>query len=164
MPTLAIRLAALALPLGILSAGPIPLRLPNAPAAPATAAAEEAPAEPEAPKPASIPTLARTLEEGLSRVRFLERTVESSPAPDEVERSLPEIGTRMSELETKLSGIQPTQTSLRELNMARIDFMEVDSTLSGWESSLEAYATELDAARAELRTLEETWQATLTSE
>ena len=46
----------------------------------------------------------------------------------------------------------------------RVDWIAFDETLSAWELSLEKDATAVDDARAELKSLDETWKATLTDE
>ena len=154
----AIPLTAFAFALALFAAEPTPAPAPN------PALLSPPPAEPPPPAPASIPTLARTLEGGLSRVRLIEKTVERSPATAEIEHALPEITTRMTAMEATLSGARPVDVSYRELNTMRIEWMELDDTLSRWESSLERHATELADARAELKALEETWQATLSAD
>jgi len=156
MNATAIRLAALVLPLALMAAEPpAPAESP----APASPPAEAPPAP--APEPIALPTLARSLENGLSRVRFLERTATSSPAAATVERSLAATNARLAELESSLRAAGPDEVSYRELDRMRIDWLELDATLADWESSLERDATELDDARNELSSLDKTWTATL---
>ena len=159
MNATAIPLSAFAFSLALFVAEPTPAPASNPP----LLSAPPAEAPPVAPAPTPIPTLARSLEEGLSRVRVLEKTIERSPATAEIERALPEITTRLTAMEATLSGARPVDVSYRELNTMRIGWMELDETLSRWESSLERHATELADARAELKALEETWQATLSA-
>jgi small-conductance mechanosensitive channel len=147
------RLAAIVFPLALMAVEP---QAPPVTEAPATPPAEA----PPAPKPIALPTLARSLESGLSRVRFLERTVGPSPEAAKVE-SLSTTGARLTEMETSLRAAGPDEVTFRQFDRMRVDWMEFDDTLAAWEASLEKDATAVDDARAELKSLDETWKATL---
>jgi small-conductance mechanosensitive channel len=152
-----IRLATIVFPLALMAVEPQAPPVTDAPATP--------PADvPPSPKPVALPTLARTLESGLSRVRFLERTVGPSPESSKVEQSLSTTGVRLAEMETSLRAAGPDEISYRQLDKMRVDWIAFDETLSAWELSLEKDATAVDDARAELKLLDETWKATLTDE
>jgi potassium efflux system protein len=151
------RLAAIVFPLALLAVEP---KAPPEAEVPATAPAEA----PPSPQPVALPTLARSLETGLSRVRFLQRTLGQSAGSTEIERSLSATGARLENMEASLRAASPDEVTYRQIDRMRVDWLEFDATLAAWEASLEADATAVDSARAELKSLEETWNATLTDE
>jgi hypothetical protein len=151
----AIRLAFLTFPLAFLPAEP------PAPAVPPPPSTTTAPEPAPSPQPIALPTMARSLETGLSRVRFLQRTVGPSSVSTNIGRSLATTGTRLTEMEASLRAAGPDEVSYRQLDRMRVDWMAFDESLAHWESSLEAEATAVDAARTELKSLDETWKATL---
>jgi len=148
----AIRIAAFIFPLALIAAEP-----PATPAEPAAAA-------PKASKVIETPTLARSLERGLSRVRSLQKAAEPSKASAKVEQALPKATARLAEMGISLRAAGPDEVSFRELDMMRVEWMEFDTMLAGWESTLEAEAKFLDEARGELKSLDETWRATVADE
>jgi potassium efflux system protein len=153
--------AAYAFSLALMAAEPA---VPPATPAEAPPTSAPAPATAPAPAPVPIPTMARSLEAALSRVRYLERLAGSSPTVVNIERSLQATSARIASLEASLAAADPDDVSHRELNKIRINWMDLDATLSDWESSLETLGSDLENARLELRSLEETWQATLASD
>jgi len=161
MQKTAIRLAAFVFPLALIAAEPTPAPAP--PVTPAPAAAET-PDEPPPSKVIPIPTLARSLESGLSRVRSLQKWTAPSKASGRVEGSLATTNARLAEMEASLRAKGPDEVSYRELDRMRIDWLEYDAKLSDWESTLEDEARALDDARGELKSLDETWRATVVDE
>jgi small-conductance mechanosensitive channel len=157
MNAMTIRLAALVFPLALMAVEP-PAPKPEKPS-PAT------PVEaPPSPAPVAIPTLARSLESGLSRVRFLERAVVPSKASAKIERALSATSEQLAEMEASLRAAGPDEVSYRELDRMRVDWMELDATLATWESLLETDAKALDDASGELKSLDEIWHQTLSDE
>jgi potassium-dependent mechanosensitive channel len=154
MSAWAIRLSVIVFPLA---------QLALEPAAPqATPAPELAPAAASlSPTPIALPTMARSLETALSRVRYLQRTVEPSHDSAKIEQSLSATSVRLAEMEASLRAAGPDEVSYRQLDKMRVAWLEFHDTLSRWESTLEADATAVDAARSELKSLDETWKATL---
>jgi len=154
-------LAALALPLALLAVAP-PALVPATPEAPASEA--PAPAAPAPPTPVALPTLARSLESALARVALMEPLVEPSAATVRIHGALPEATARMTEMEMRLRSLDPDDVAFRELDVMRVAWLELDSRLADWESSLESDAKALDDAHRELLAIEETWRATQSAE
>jgi small-conductance mechanosensitive channel len=152
-----IRLAVFGLPLALLGVQPAspPPKQPE----PSVAA------EPSPPAPAQValPTLARSLESDVARVRFLATIVAPTPMLEQVERSLPATSQRLAKLEASLLAASPDEISFRDLDLMRVDWLEVDRTLSDWESSLEKDAKAVDDARSELDAMEQGWKAAMAS-
>jgi small-conductance mechanosensitive channel len=155
-----IRLAAVVFPLALMAAPPLPKPVNEAPAEAEAPATPPANAPSPSPKPIALPTLARSLEVGLSRIRFLERTVAPPPEAAKIE-SLSTTSARLTEMESSLRAAGPDEVTFRQIDKMRIDWMEFDDTLAAWEAALEKDATAVDDARAELKSLDETWKATL---
>jgi small-conductance mechanosensitive channel len=155
---MSMRLAALGLPLALLAAQPVAPPQPQLPAV-----AEPAPPAPTPPSIA-LPTLARTLEGNLARVRYLETVIAPSAAFARAERSLPELNERLAKLEASLLAASPDEVSFRELDLMRVDWLELDGTLSDLESSLEKDAKAVDEARSELDAMEAGWTAAMASD
>jgi potassium-dependent mechanosensitive channel len=152
MSVIATRLAVFAFPLALFSTEP-----PAPQLVPQAVPVETLPSQ----QPVPLPTMARSLENGLSRVRRLERFSGPSAASAKIESSLPDTNARIDEMEAALRVAGPDEVSYPELDRMRVDWLEFDAKLSGWESALEGDAKDLDDARHELKSLDETWRATL---
>ncbi len=150
----ATHLTAWALPLALLTLEPSPTPAPSPVAAPA------APAPPRI----TLPTLARSLESDLSRVRSLEAAVQPSTRFGEIQRSLPALDERLAALEAKLLAARPDNLSFRELDLIRISWLDLDRTLSDWEAALEREADTVDDAGGQLTAIQADWTAALASD
>ncbi len=130
-----------------------------------------APAEPQAtpspsaePSAVAFPSLARTLEANLARLRALERTIKPSARAAEIARSFPETAAKIAAMEERLASRGPDEVSFRQLDIMHVDWLEIDSRLALWEERLEDDATTLDDARGEIDRIRGSWQATVSAE
>jgi small-conductance mechanosensitive channel len=148
------RVAGLALPFAIFAAGPAPS--PTPPPAAAPAATEPAPIV-----PVDLPALPRTLEGGLERVGALQSLASPSAEAGRIEHELPRMTDEITKHESFLRTHGPDDVSYRDLDLLRIELLDHQSTLVGWEKSLERDAKALDDARRDLTNLDVVWRTTL---
>src|SRR5512144_3266869 len=127
MNATAIRLAAIVFPLAVLAAEPPAANVPQTPPQ-----EQAAPAETPKASTISIPTLARSLESGLSRVRSIQKLARPSKESAKLERSVSEASARLAAMTASLRAAGPDEVSFRELDRMRVAWLEFDDTLSGW--------------------------------